>query len=341
MQPEARSEQSLVSSQADHLLLYYDYNFAESGVLLVNFNQLENYLCVCEELSITKASHRLYISQPALSQQIARLEQEVGSQLFSRNGTALRLLPAGIILRESAKRILNEYYLAQNNIKNLHSDPENSVLNVAITKPRAFLLLSYVLPRFYRENPNIQVITNEVDSFEVEPLLLNGSVDLGFCNPPEYMPLHKHLIFREQLLVAVPQEHPINQLEHDSDGRYPVIRPEELDGQLFVMPSSDNAIFQSAQTFFKLHKIQPKVHIVTHVGEHIHFLTAANLGFSFVYEMSISLQATYQQPPVYYALPDRPYSKPWYLAYRDDHPLTESMQRFIDFNAECFRNYPF
>lgn len=307
----------------------------------MNFNQLENYLCVCEELSITKASHRLYISQPALSQQIARLEQELGAPLFSRSGTTLRLLPAGTILRESAKRILNEYYLAQNNIKNLHTIPASSVLNVAITKPRAFLLLSYVLPRFYQENPNIQVITNEVDSFEVEPLLLNGTVDLGFCNPPEYMPLRKHLIFNEQLLVAVPQDHPINQREHDSDGRYPVIRPEELDGQPFIMPSLDNTLFQSAQTFFKLHKIQPTVRIVTHVGEHIHFLTAANLGLSFVYEMSISLQATYQQAPVYYALPHRPYSKPWYLAYRDDQPLTESMRLFIDFNTKCFQNYPF
>lgn len=307
----------------------------------MNFNQLENFLCVCEENSITKAAHRLYISQSALSQQISRLEQEIGAPLFFRNGTSLQLLPSGSILRSSAKRILNEYDLAVNNIHNLNSQKAPSIINVAITKPRAFLLMSYVLPRFYEQHPDIQVVVNEVDSFEVEPLLFNGTVDMGFCDPPEYMPLNKTLIFNEQLLVAVPRNHPINQNEHEHDGRYPIINPEELDEQVFVMQSADNAIFQHAQTFFKSYKLTPKIRTVTHVGEHIHFLTAANLGLSFVFEMSISLQATYQEAPVYYSLPRKPYSKPWYLAIRANETPTRNMELFTDFNVECFRNYPF
>lgn len=307
----------------------------------MNFNQLENFLCVCEELSFTKASHKLYVSQPALSQQISRLEQEIGVPLFHRSGSSLQLLPSGVILRSSAKRILNEYYLALNNIKGLNLPTTPEVLNIAITKPRAFLLMSYVLPRFYEKYPDIQVVVNEVDSFEVEPLLLDGSVDMGFCNPPEYMPLKKKLIFNEQLLVAVPKKHPINQNFHEFDGRYPIITPEELDGQDFVMQSSDDTIFQYAQTFFKTYHIEPVIRIVTHVGEYIHFLTAANLGLSFVFEMSISLQTGYQEPPVYYSLPHRPYSKPWYLAYRDDTVLTETMRLFTEYNAQCFEKYPF
>ncbi len=307
----------------------------------MNFNQLENFLCVCEENSITKAAHKLYISQSALSQQISRLEQEIGVPLFHRNGTTLQLLPGGAILRDSARRILNEYYLAVNNINNLSSSKSPTVLNVAITKPRAFLLMSYILPRFYEKYPDVQIVVNEVDSFEVEPLLFNGTVDLGFCDPPEYMPLEKALIFNEQLLVAVPRHHPINQNEHEFDGRYPIIRPEELDEQVFVMQSADNAIFQQAQTFFKSYKLTPKIRTVTHVGEHIHFLTAANLGLSFVYEMSISLQASYQEAPVYYSLPHKAYSKPWYLAHRAGETPTRNMELFRDFNIECFRHYPF
>ena len=278
----------------------------------MNFNQLENFLCVCEELSFTKASHKLYVSQPALSQQISRLDQEIGVPLFHRSGSSLQLLPSGVILRSSANRILNEYYLALNNIKGLNLPTTPEVLNIAITKPRAFLLMSYVLPRFYEKYPDIQVVVNEVDSFEVEPLLLDGSVDMGFCNPPEYMPLKKKLIFNEQLLIAVPKNHPIN-----------------------------DTIFQYAQTFFKTYHVEPVVRIVTHAGEYIHFLTAANLGLSFVFEMSISLQTGYQDPPVYYSLPHRPYSKPWYLAYRDDTVLTETMRLFTEYNAQCFEKYPF
>lgn len=307
----------------------------------MNFNQLESFLCVCDELSFTKASHKLYVSQPALSQQISRLEQEIGVPLFHRNGASLQLLPSGSILKTSAKRILNEYYLALNNIKGLNSPTNPEVLNVAITKPRAFLLMSYVLPRFYEKYPNIQVVVNEVDSFEVEPLLLNGSVDMGFCNPPEYMPLKKRLIFNEQLLIAVPRNHEINQREHKFDGRYSIINPDELNGQPFIMQSSDNTIYQYAQTFFKTYKVEPVIRIVTHVGEHIHLLTAANLGLSFVFEMSISLQTNYQEPPVYYSLPYKSYSKPWYLAYNQNKVLTESMKVFADYNAECFEKYPF
>lgn len=307
----------------------------------MNFNQLENFLCVCEENNITKAAHKLYISQSALSQQISRLEQEVGAPLFARNGNMLHLLPGGSVLQASARRILNEYDQAINSIHSLNFVQTSSALNVAIVKPRAFLLMSYILPRFNEIYPDIQIIVNEVDRFEVEPLLLSGTADLGFCNPPEYMPLKKNLIFNEQLLVAVPPDHPINQAHHEHDGRYPIIRPEELNHQPFIMQSADSSIFQYAQEFFKTYKLMPKIRTVTHVGEHIHFLTAAGLGLSFVFELSISLQATYQNPPVYYSLPHKPYSKPWYLACGEKEPEDPNRDLFTAFNVKCFQKYPF
>src|SRR6478736_5242564 len=73
----------------------------------MNLTQLEGFLGVVREGSLTKAAEKLYLTQPALSFQVKALEEEFGQTLFERDGKQLRLTSAGRVLQERARQILD------------------------------------------------------------------------------------------------------------------------------------------------------------------------------------------------------------------------------------------
>ena len=118
----------------------------------MNMTQLEYFLAICKYNNISKAATQLFISQPALSQQLIRLEKELGAALFIRRENSLMLTEIGEGFQESAKRILFEYNNSKSMIDDIrrYRDPADQVghLSVAVTKTKSFIILAYILPVF-------------------------------------------------------------------------------------------------------------------------------------------------------------------------------------------------
>ena len=72
----------------------------------MDLRRLTCFLAVAEELNFSRAAQRLHMSQPPLSQQIRLLEQEMGAQLFERSRRAVALTPAGLLLQDKARQIV-------------------------------------------------------------------------------------------------------------------------------------------------------------------------------------------------------------------------------------------
>ena len=75
----------------------------------MNMIQMKYFITAAKCLNFTKAADKLFITQPALSRQIASMEAELNMQLFIRNNRSVRLTPAAVVLLEGFEKIYNEY----------------------------------------------------------------------------------------------------------------------------------------------------------------------------------------------------------------------------------------
>lgn len=145
----------------------------------MNFLNLKYFLAAAEELNMTQAAQKLYISPQSLSNHISRLEQELNVQLFERS-PKIRLTYAGVCTARIAAQILNlnkEMHLQLNDIINQR---RGSLSIGLVTRARGRILLPTVLPTFHRMNPNIELHLEVGSSDALYEKLKDGSLDLIF-----------------------------------------------------------------------------------------------------------------------------------------------------------------
>ena len=156
---------------------------------------------VAEELNITRAAERLYISQQSLSNHISNMERELEVKLFTRS-PKLSLTYAGDLLVQTATQILDLYsqYMTKVGDINRHY---LGVLRVGISHTCGLALLPTVLPHFRAEFPMVEFALYEGNSTQLEDELSHGRVDLIICFQPIMVEGVTTVPLTEQRLVMV------------------------------------------------------------------------------------------------------------------------------------------
>ena len=151
----------------------------------MNFQHLRYFLMVAEELNITRAAERLYISQQSLSNHIGNLEKELETKLFTRS-PKLSLTYAGEQLVATATQILDLHsqYLVKVGDINRHYI---GTLRVGISHTCGLALLPDILPRFRAEFPQVEFSLFEGNSNQLEDELSHRRTDLIICFHPIIM----------------------------------------------------------------------------------------------------------------------------------------------------------
>ena len=173
----------------------------------MNFLHLRYFLMVAEELNITRAAERLYISQQSLSNHISNMEKELDVKLFTRS-PKLSLTYAGDLLVQTATQILDLYsqYMTKVGDINRHY---LGVLRVGISHTCGLALLPVVLPQFRKEFPMVEFSLYEGNSTQLEDALSHGRVDLIICFQPIMIEGVTTVPLTEQrLMMVVPKPFP-------------------------------------------------------------------------------------------------------------------------------------
>lgn len=220
--------------------------------------QLEYILKIAEENNITRAAEKLFITQPALNQQLLRLEKELGAQLFHRSRTDWRPTEAGEVYLENARKMLLLKQETYRIIGDMVSDRKGR-LSVGFTPGRGIAMFSAVYPKFHREYPDIIVTPQELSVRRQQTLISRGQLDIGFmtlCDKhrtsDEYIDIAK-----EEIYLAIPGRHPIGR--RALSGGFAPLDITAVQYEPFVLMYQESTIRSLVDDIFEQAGFQPDV----------------------------------------------------------------------------------
>ena len=162
-------------------------------------NNLRIFITAAELESLTEAAKKLYVSQPAISQAIRKLEEELNVKLFIRNKrSSLKLTDAGRDILSLAYKMADlENKLYQRAYEENHL--MGGMIRIASVPLGVSLILSHVLPIFKKQFPEVQVELLEGTPFEVKNMVLNFQADIGITTSP-YLGLSHRLLMIDHMV---------------------------------------------------------------------------------------------------------------------------------------------
>ena len=162
-------------------------------------NNLRIFITAAELESLTEAAKKLYVSQPAISQAIRKLEEELGVKLFIRNKrNTLSLTDAGKDILSLAYKMADlENRLYQRAYEENHL--MGGMIRIASVPLGVSLILSHVLPIFKKQFPDVQVELLEGTPIEVKNMVLNFQADIGITTSP-YLGLSHKLLMMDHMV---------------------------------------------------------------------------------------------------------------------------------------------
>jgi DNA-binding transcriptional LysR family regulator len=176
----------------------------------MDLRQLEHFVAAAEELHFTRAARRVNIVQSGLSASIRTLENELGTQLFSRHTRRVELTAAGQILFEKAQVVLAAVRDARDAVTAVNG-LQRGVLSIGTVQSlSAFIDLPALLGSFHALHPAIDIKLCQTSATHLMEKLLDGRVDLAFMplfEPPKG--LETELITCEGMVIACPRAHPL------------------------------------------------------------------------------------------------------------------------------------
>jgi len=176
----------------------------------LNLHHLRIFLAVAETGSFSRASEVLHISQPAVSVQVRKLEEDLGLPLLEQVGKLTSLTDAGSLLAEQARRIFRIVDEIEEQLAELRGIKIGTLRLGASTTPGTYLLPSY-LSVFQKKIPNLNVSLQIGNTHFIESQLLSNAIDLAVLGE-EHAPsseLVTENLFQDSLILIGSPNHPL------------------------------------------------------------------------------------------------------------------------------------
>ena len=239
----------------------------------MELRQLEYFVAVAKHRHFGRAAEAAYVSQPALSQQVQRLEAELGIALLRRTSRGVELTPAGEDLLARAETILAEVTKARGAMDE-HAGVMRGAVRVAATTADA-LHLPDVLAAFHREHPGVRLALRHASASEVLALLRRGAVDLAVLS------LAGESV--DGFTVTALAEEPLRAIAPpDEPFRAVTVALDDLRGRPFVLGEPGTALRTTVMDACQEHGFSPVPLLEVSDPTTVRFLVSAGLGVSLV-----------------------------------------------------------
>lgn len=249
----------------------------------MEFQQLKYICAIADTGSFSRAAERCHVAQPSLSQQVLKLEEDLGARLFDRLGRSIRLTEAGRVFLPYARSILHQMEAARSGVEDKRTDVRGSVA-VGVIPTIAPYLMPQSVAAFSKKYPDARLrILEETTPVLVESLR-NLSIDVAILALPlRHKEFQMYPLRTEPLYAALAKDHPRAGAKN--------LSLRELRGEQFVMLRDGHCFRDLSVAACTRAKVNPRIAFESGQFSSLLGMVAAGVGVSLVPEMAVDRSA--------------------------------------------------
>jgi LysR family hydrogen peroxide-inducible transcriptional activator len=256
----------------------------------MELHQLRYFCAVAETGSFSRAAEQSHVSQPSLSQQIMKLEGELGARLFDRLGRSVRLTDVGKTFLPRARSVLRELEAARGDVVD-RKDSIGGPVTVGVIPTVAPYFLPPLLTSFSRRFPQAELTVAE----EITPVLLErlraGAIDVAILA----LPIRGHEfeaapLLTERLFAALPKSHKL--------ARHRSLSLKDLRSEPFLLLRDGHCFRDTAVAACDRARLHPQVVFESGQFSSLLSMVGAGMGVSIVPEMAIEKNSPCRYVPI-------------------------------------------
>ncbi|MCQ2508221.1 MAG: LysR family transcriptional regulator [Dorea sp.] len=297
---------------------------------------------VYREKSFSMAAKKLYVTQPALSNTVKRIEKKLGFPIFDRSVSPIQLTDAGKVYIDTIEQLLS----IEENFQHFIDDT-NNILTGNISIGGSATVASYILPDlvsiYHARYPGIVLNVSETDVRDSQELLAKGELDLVFESEDLGEELFDKRLFRtEHMLLAVPRSFIINEsmkafwMSYENiisdkflHEMYPAVDLKLFNHVPFVFQGENNTVFQKLITACKNSGLNPDQVLFMNQELSAFNMACTGVGATFISDTLIK----HERPNpniIYYKLPDEISLRQIWVYMKKKRYQSKSMKAFLD-----------
>jgi DNA-binding transcriptional LysR family regulator len=296
----------------------------------MDLKQLEYIIKIAEENNITKAAEKLFITQSALNQQLLRLENELGTQLFVRSRSNWHLTRAGEIYVENAKKIVRIKKDTYNQINDL-IDIKKGKLVIGLTPERGSEMFASIYPIFYKKYPNVKIEPLEMAVKQQQHEITLGNLDIGFLTLQSFQKTNDEYIHicSEDIILAVPKAHPLAHLGGKLGEKLPQVSLELFKDDSFAIIQKGSTLREIYNNLIAEEDINPHILLETRSCHNLYNMVDEGICCS-VFPITYALDSSNVS---YFSIKQKPV---WevYASYKKGSYLSSVAKEFIKIATE-------
>jgi LysR family hydrogen peroxide-inducible transcriptional activator len=244
----------------------------------MEMHQLRYVVAVARAGNFSRAAEQCHVSQPSLSQQIQKLEEELGERLFDRMKREAKLTPHGEAFLPRALKILEEVDLAKREASDAHRLLRGRVI-LGVLPTIAPYLLPAVLVDFAKKFPGVEIVIHEDTTAQLLKLANACEIDFAIASRPIQDPrMEVKDLFAEELRLALPPRHPLT--------RKRTVRLADLEKEPFIVMKEGHCLGDQVLNFCERRDLKPTVSFRSAQLETIQALVQSGVGISLIPAMA-------------------------------------------------------
>jgi DNA-binding transcriptional LysR family regulator len=296
----------------------------------MNLNQLKIFYMAAKNGNLSLAAKELFITQPAVTKGIQRLQEFYDMKFVDHVGKKLVLTDAGEVLYEISEKIFELENQAEESIRDFQQRKRGHIRILSSESFGDYYLPRIIIP-FSQAYPMVRITMNILPTEQVVSHTATLNNDLGFISyPVEHHKLRVKEILEDQLVIIAPTDHP---LAHRNN-----LESTDLAGQLLIMHEKGSAPRKAIEDYIRKHQVSVSIPLELSSNRAIKRAVEEGIGIALV-SRKVANEEIRAGRLAAISLSDPSMIRKFYMVHHKDKYLSDSLQKFIETSFEWAAEY--